>query len=119
MITGVHTLFFSDKADETRAFLLDKLGFGGVDVGSGWWIFKLPPAEMGVHPSETDNGHVDAGTADISFMCDDLEATIAELQARGVEFTTGINDQGWGRTTRMKVPGDFEVTLYQPKYSKP
>lgn len=119
MITGVHTMFFSDKADETRAFLKDKLGFDGVDVGGGWWIFKLPPAEMGAHPSETDHGRIAPGTSDLSFMCDDIKATVTELKGRGVEFTGDVVDQGWGFLTLMKVPGDFEVSLYQPKYGKP
>jgi catechol 2,3-dioxygenase-like lactoylglutathione lyase family enzyme len=115
MIRGVHTMFYSSKADELRAFLRDKLGFPANDVGGGWLIFDLPEADMGVHPA--DQG-VPSGTQDISFYCDDVERTVAELKARGVEFTDGIADHGYGLVTHFLMPGDLKVQLYQPKYEK-
>ena len=81
MIKGVHTMFYSSDADATRAFLRDVLGFSANDVGDGWLIFDLPEADMGCHPSEKV-------MHEISFYCDDVEATKSELEARGVEFTT-------------------------------
>jgi hypothetical protein len=56
---------------------------------------------------------------DVSLMCDDLESTVAELKARDAEFIGEIRDEGWGVTTRLKVPGAGEMTLYQPKYDPP
>src|SRR5512143_650255 len=85
MITGVHTLFFTPQADELRAFIRDKLGFSGTDVGGGWLIFDLPEADMAVHPADTPRH-------DISFYCDDIHATVAELKSRGVEFTDDISE---------------------------
>ena len=116
MIRGVHTMFYSSQAAELRAFLRDKLGFPAADVGEGWLIFDLPEADMGVHP--TEDGGAPSGTADISFYCDDIEATIRELEARGVEFTGEVENQGYGLVTRFKVPGGFELQLYQPLYPK-
>ncbi len=116
MIRGVHTMFYSSQPEELRAFLRDKLGFSGVDVGEGWLIFDVPEADMGCHPLEEDGPP--SGTPYISFYCDDLEETVAELQERGVEFTTNISDVGWGRTIHFKMPGDFDVQLYQPNYRK-
>src|SRR5262245_43880449 len=101
MITGVHTMFYSSKAPELRAFLRDKLGFTSTDVGGGWLIFNLPSAEMGCHESETETAKVASGTPYISFICDDIQRTVEELSARGVEFTTGIKDTGWGLVTRF------------------
>lgn len=118
MITGVHTMFYSSKAPELRQFIRDKLGFPCTDVGGGWLIFDLPGAEMGCHEHKTDYCDVPSGTPHISFCCDAIEKTVAELKQRGVEFTTGISDVGWGRTTRFRVPGDFEIDLYQPNYTK-
>jgi len=117
MITGVHTMFYSSKADELRAFIRDKLGFGYTDVGDGWLIFNLPEADMGCHPADGEDGKR-SGTHDVSFYCDDIESTVAELKTRGVEFTDGVKDEGYGLVTHFKMPGDIEVQLYQPRYVK-
>lgn len=116
MIRGMHAMFYSSKAAELRAFLRDKLGLSATDVGDGWLIFDAPEADLGVHPNE--NGEPRSGTAEISFYCDDVHATVRELTARGVEFTQGIEDHGYGLVTYFNVPGDFRVQLYQPRYAK-
>ncbi len=117
MITGVHTMFYSSKADELRAFIRDKLGFSFTDVGEGWLIFNLPEADMGCHPSDTEDAK-QSGTHDISFYCDDIATTVSELKGRGVEFTDGVVDEGYGLVTHFKMPGDIVVQLYQPRYAK-
>ncbi len=117
MITGVHTMFYSSKPEELRAFLRDKLGFPATDVGEGWLIFDLPEAEMGCHPSDEKDG-APSGTPHISFYCDDIVGTVADLKSRGVEFTDEIVDHGYGLVTHFKVPGDFQVQLYQPRYRR-
>jgi hypothetical protein len=116
MIRGLHAMFYSSQAAELRAFLRDKVGLQGKDVGGGWLIFDAPEADLGVHP--TDGEDVASGTADISFYCDDIEQTVRELQGRGVEFIQGVEDRGYGLVTFFKVPGDFTVQLYQPRYVK-
>jgi catechol 2,3-dioxygenase-like lactoylglutathione lyase family enzyme len=118
MIRGVHTMYYTSEPEALRAFLRDKLGLSAVDVGGGWLIFNLPEAEMGCHPVEKEAGHsVPSGTADISFYCDDIERTVAELKARGVEFTAPVADHGYGLVTFFKAPGNFAIQLYQPRYS--
>jgi catechol 2,3-dioxygenase-like lactoylglutathione lyase family enzyme len=117
MIRGVHTMFYSSQAKELREFIRDKLGFPCTDVGEGWLIFDLPEADMGCHPAEDSDGGK-SGTHNISFYCDDIAATVAELRAKGVEFVDDITDAGFGLVTFFKVPGDFTLMLYQPKYSK-
>jgi len=116
MIRGMHAMFYSSKAAELRAFLRDKLGLKATDVGDGWLIFDAPKADLGVHPNE--NGEPRSGTAEISFFCDEIEATVRELSARGVEFTQPVEDHGYGLVTYFNVPGDFRVQLYQPHYAK-
>jgi catechol 2,3-dioxygenase-like lactoylglutathione lyase family enzyme len=119
MIRGVHTMFYSSQANELRAFIRDKLGFGGTDVGGGWLIFDLPEADMGVHPVDPAQPESPpSGTADVSFYCDDIRTTVAELKAKGVEFVDEVADHGYGFVTHFKVPGGFSVQLYQPKYDK-
>ena len=117
MIRGVHTMFYSSEADALRAFLRDKLGFPYTDVGGGWLIFDLPDAEMGCHPTEMSEG-TPSGTHNISFYCDDIVKTVAELKARGVEFTGEIEDRGYGDVIGFKMPGNVEVDLYQPRYTR-
>ena len=117
MIKGVHTMFYSSKPEELRSFLRDKLKFPFTDVGEGWLIFEMPEADMGVHPTEYP-GSPPSGTHNISFYCDDIRKTVDELKARGVEFTEPVTDRGYGLVTFFKVPGDFQIQLYQPRYSK-
>src|SRR3954469_4076106 len=122
MIRGVHTMFYTSEPEALRAFLRDKLGLPAHDVGEGWLIFDLPEADMGVHPTEAGD-HPGArgapsGTPDISFYCDDIQKTVAELKAKGVEFTEPVADHGYGLVTHLKVPGGFAIQLYQPKYSR-
>jgi len=109
MIKGAHAMFYSPKAEELRAFIRDKLGFAYTDVGGGWLIFDLPQAELGCHPdTKTSHG--------ISFYCDDINKTVQELKAKGVEFTSEVTDQGYGLVTTFKAPGDMTLSLYEPKY---
>jgi hypothetical protein len=108
-------MFYSSEPEALRAFLRDKLGFSATDVGEGWLIFDVPEADMGCHPSE---GGAPSGTHDISFYCDNIEQTVAELKGRGVEFTEPVTDRGYGLVTHFLVPGRFAVQLYQPLYSK-
>ena len=117
MIRGVHAMFYSDQPQELRAFLRDKLGFPATDVGGGWLIFSMPEADMGVHPTDPQHGPP-SGTHAISFYCDDIEKTVAELKAKGVEFTQPIKDAGFGLVTFFRVPGDFQIQLYQPHYER-
>ena len=110
-------MFYSSEAEELRAFIRDKLGFAHTDVGEGWLIFDLPEADMGCHPSEAVDGKK-SGTHDISFYCDDIESTVTELKSRGVAFTDEITDVGFGLATHFRVPGGFDMRLYQPRYVK-
>ena len=119
MIKGVHTMFYSSEPEALRAFLRDKLGFPSTDIGDGWLIFDLPEADMGVHPADATWEHgKPSGTHDISFYCDNIETTVGELEARGVEFTSGIEDEGYGLATHFKMPCDLIVQLFQPRYAR-
>jgi catechol 2,3-dioxygenase-like lactoylglutathione lyase family enzyme len=116
MITGYHSLVYSDDPDATRAFLRDVLGWGHVDAGGGWLIFKTPPSEVGIHPSGGPDGQV-WGTPphhQVSLMCDDIDATLADLRAKGVEVGDGITEEDYGRVSSVVVPGAGEMMLYQP-----
>jgi catechol 2,3-dioxygenase-like lactoylglutathione lyase family enzyme len=112
-ITGTHALVYTSEPDAVRDIFKDVLGFDHVNAGEGWLIFALPPAELGVHPGEGPS--FDAGVRhELSFMCDDLDATIAELRAKGIEFRGEPQNQGWGVATTMVLPGGLDILLYQP-----
>ncbi len=117
MIRGVHSMFYTADADALRAFIRDKLGFPYTDVGGGWLIFDVPEGDMGCHPAHEGPG-ASAGTHAISFYCDNIEETVAELKSRGVEFTAPVTNQGFGLVTHFKMPGEVVVQLYQPFYTK-
>jgi len=114
MINGAHALIYSKDAEAVRAFLRDVLGFAHVDAGHGWLIFALPPSEVGVHPS-MESGE-DDGRVELHLMCDDIEATVAELEDKGVKITHPISDQGYGLVTAIPLPDGNQIGLYQPKH---
>ena len=114
MIKGVHTMFYSSEPEALRVFLRDKLRFPYTDTdGEGWLIFDLPEADMGCHPADDSREHgAPSGTHYISFYCDDVEKTVAELKGRGVRFTDGTRyDVGWGAQTGMKLNLDDSNVL--------
>lgn len=117
MIRGLHGLFYSSEPDALRAFLRDKLKLPHTDVGEGWLIFDLPEADLGVHPLD-ESGKPPSGTHDLSFYCDDIQGTVADLKSRGVEFREDIADHGYGFVTHFTMPGGVVVQLYEPKYTK-
>lgn len=113
MISAVHGLIYSDDPEATRAFFRDVLGLASVDAHDGWLIFRLPPAELGIHPAGPE---LPGGRHELWLMCDDIGKTTSELEAKGAEFTSSPADQGFGIVTGIKVPGIGEIGLYQPRH---
>jgi hypothetical protein len=111
-ITGFHALLYSSEPEALRELLKDAFGFRSIDVAKGWFVFAMPPTDMGVHPG-------DRPVHEVSFQCDDIAATVAELSAKGVSFKGEPEEQGWGIATTMVLPGGVEVMLYQPKHPTP
>jgi catechol 2,3-dioxygenase-like lactoylglutathione lyase family enzyme len=111
VIDGAHAILFSPDADGARAFLSDVLGLRSVDAGGGWLIFALPPAEVAVHPGEPRH--------ELYLMCDDLDATLAELAEKGAETTGEVHEERWGRVTAIRIPGGGELGLYEPHHPRP
>jgi len=115
-VNGTHMLFYTTEPDQLRAMLRDVFGFKSVDAGGGWLIFRLPPSEIGVHPAEGPSW--EAGTRHlISMMCDNINTTIAELRAKGVNVDQQTRDEGYGITTMMHLPGGCDVMLYEPRHA--
>jgi catechol 2,3-dioxygenase-like lactoylglutathione lyase family enzyme len=110
VISGAHTILHARDADAARAFFRDVLEWEGVEGGGGWLIFAAPPSELAVHPAET------GGSAELYLMTDDVVAERARLEARGVEFTGAISDEGWGLLTLLEVPGFGPLGLYEPRH---
>jgi catechol 2,3-dioxygenase-like lactoylglutathione lyase family enzyme len=113
MITGVHAIVYSKDAAQTRAFFADTLGLDSVDAGGGWLIFALPPAELACHPTDGEPRH------ELYLMCDDIHATVAELEAKGVERSEEVTEASWGLTTTLRLPGGAELGLYEPRHPSP
>ena len=113
MISGVHAIVFSPAADKVRAFFADVLGMSPVDAGGGWLIFALPPAELAVHPADGTDRH------ELYLMCDNIEDTLVELRAKGVEVARDVSDQGWGLLAALRLPDGGELPIYQPRHPSP
>jgi hypothetical protein len=119
MFIGAHLLLFSTDPDADRRFLADVLAFKSVDVGGGWLIFKLPPAEAAIHPADAPKrrahaGHELAGAV-LYLMCEDLHAAVSTLQSRGVRCSE-IERENWGIRTTIPLPSGAELGLYQPTH---
>jgi catechol 2,3-dioxygenase-like lactoylglutathione lyase family enzyme len=111
-VVGAHMLLYTPEPEKLRGTLRDVFGLEFVESHPGWLIFKLPPAELGVHPGE-DTKH------EVCFMCDDLPATVAELRAKGIEFEGEPQTEDYGETIVMVLPGGVRVLLYQPTHLSP
>ena len=108
-LTGAHVILYSSDAETDRAFLRDVLEFRSVDVGHGWLIFKLPPAEVAVHPADGPP------LTELYLMCGDLKATMEALAAKGVQCDA-IDRARWGMKTAFRLPGGGHIGLYQPAH---
>ena len=106
---SLHGLLYTTTPEEAREFLRDKVGLPAFDSGGGWLIFDLPAADLGCHPS-------DRGYHEVSFSCEDIDATVAEMTERGVRFNEPIREEQWGRATSFDLPGGGPILIYQPKY---
>ena len=115
-ITGAHMLLYTTEPDALRAMLRDVFGWKYVDAGHGWLIFALPPAELGVHPAEGPT-YQSGVRHQISLMCDDINKTIAELRTKGVDVKGEPEDEGFGITVMLGLPGGVEVMLYEPRHT--
>jgi predicted enzyme related to lactoylglutathione lyase len=117
VINATHSIIYAEDAEKARAFFRDVLGLANVDAHGGWLIYKLPPSELGVHPAGTTaTPGAPSGHHELYLMCDDIESTVAELRAAGVEFSSEIETTGFGRLTHMLIPGAGEIGLYQPRH---
>jgi catechol 2,3-dioxygenase-like lactoylglutathione lyase family enzyme len=112
MITGAHTIIFSTNADADRAFLRDVLEFTNIDLGGGWLVFGLPPAELAVHPASEN------GAQEFYLMCDDVQAFIAKMETHGVACDP-VHDERWGRLTRVTMPSGAPLRVYEPRHARP
>jgi len=112
VIIGAHSILYSTDAEADRAFLRDVLGLPNVDVGGGWLIFGLPPAEVAVHPGE------DNDVQEFYLMCDDVKAFIAEMKKRHIACSE-IHNQPWGMLTQLTLPGGGKLGVYQPRHARP
>jgi hypothetical protein len=109
-VIGTHALLHTSEPEALRACLRDAFGWPSVDAHDGWLIFALPPAELGIHPA-------DAPAHQLSFMCEDIRATIADLSSKGVVFEGEPVDRGFGVGVNMVLPGGVDVLLYEPKHA--
>jgi catechol 2,3-dioxygenase-like lactoylglutathione lyase family enzyme len=103
-------VLYSSDPEADRVFLRDVLGFRGVDAGEGWLIFKLPPAEAAVHPTEGQSKQ------ELYLMCPDLEMALADLEAKGVTISHTVRDMSWGLWASIKLPSGADLSLYQPRH---
>jgi catechol 2,3-dioxygenase-like lactoylglutathione lyase family enzyme len=113
VINGLHAIVFSPEAEKVRAFLGDVLELPSADAGGGWLIFAAPPAELAVHPSDGDGYH------QLYLMCDDINATLADLAAKGVEIAAEVSDQRWGLVAAIRLPDGTELPIYEPRHPLP
>jgi hypothetical protein len=112
MIHGAHVIIYSTDAEADRAFFRDVLAYPFADAGHGWLIFALPPAEVAVHPADSNGKH------ELYLMCDDVHALIAQMKAKNVACSE-VHEERWGSITHVTLPGGGRIGVYQPKHASP
>ena len=113
-IIGAHVVLYVGTRCG-RVILRDAFGWRHVDAGDGWLIFAMPPSEVGVHPAEGPTFH--SGVRhQLTLMCDNLDATVADLQSKGISAQGHPENEGWGITIMINLPGGLEVMLYEPRH---
>jgi hypothetical protein len=112
MLIGAHSIVYSKNADADREFLRKVIGLAGVDVGGGWLIFGLPPAEVAVHPGDENDVH------EFYLMTDDVEGFVGEMSGKGVACEP-VRNLGWGLLTQVVMPGGGKMGVYQPRHARP
>jgi hypothetical protein len=120
MIAGAHFLLYSKDPEADRAFFKTVLKFSSVDLGDGWLIFALPPAELAVHPGDGEFVQMHAEHPMLGgllyLMCDDLGSVIGLLKTKGVVCADPMEAE-WGMSTSVRLPSGGEIGLYQPTHS--
>ena len=114
MITSTHSIIYAEDAERARAFFRDVLELPYVDVHDGWLIFRQPPAELAIHPESGPSAL--SGRHELYLMCDDIDQTMADLTAKGAEFTGPVTEARFGRRTSIRIPGGGEIGLYEPRH---
>src|SRR6266567_6418276 len=109
MIIGLHAILFTDDPVATRSFLRGTLGLDSVDAGDGWLIFAGPLAEVAVHPAEGQPHH------EVYLMCDDIHATVADLEAKGAEFVEGVVERSEEHTSELQSQSNLVCRLLLEK----
>jgi catechol 2,3-dioxygenase-like lactoylglutathione lyase family enzyme len=112
LINGAHVVIYSKDAEADRAFFRDVLKLSSVDAGHGWLIFAMPPAELAFHDAENNDRH------ELYLMCDDIGATLKDLQSKNVEVSE-VNEQRWGKLATFTLPGGGKIGIYEPKHASP
>ena len=112
MTTGIHLIIYSKDAEADKRFFCDILKLTNVDVGQGWLIFGLPPSELAVHPSATNDQH------EIYLMCDDIKIFVQQMSKQSI-VCSEIQDQGWGQLVQLTLPGGGKIGVYQPRHARP
>jgi hypothetical protein len=112
MLIGAHSIIYSRKPEADRTFLRDVLGLPHVDIGDGWLIFGLPPAELAVHPSSKNNKH------ELYFMVKDIHKFITAMKEKNVSCSP-IQSMSWGEWTQVKLPGGGKLGVYEPRHARP
>jgi len=112
MLIGAHSIIYSTNPDADRAFLRDVLALPNVDLGEGWLIFGLPPAEVAVHPSSKNDVH------ELYLMCDDIEAFVEEMKTHNI-VCSPVQNERWGVLAQMTLPGGGKLGIYQPRHARP
>ncbi|MEW1695820.1 VOC family protein [Streptomyces sp. NPDC093249] len=111
MFSGAHLVLYTRDAEADRAFLKDVFGFEHVDAGGGWLVFRLPPAEIAVHPTGREP------RSEVYLMCEDLARTLTALEDRGAEVSRAITEQSWGLLAAVRLPSGTELPLYEPRHA--
>lgn len=114
MINGIHALIYTTEVEETMQ-LFKNMDFDHVDREGSWPIFGVQAAEFAAHPLE-EGGEP---RFEFWFYCDDIELTVQDLVARGIDADEAIQETDFGLVSSITLPDGESVGLYEPTHVQP
>ena len=113
---GLVSLYFQDL-ERARAFYTEKLGMAIAPefTGPDFIFLVLGSAGLALRPASAalDAAQTGPGSMDISILVDDVDATHADLTAKGVDIRTEIGDIGAGRAFFARDPEGHVIAFAQ------
>jgi predicted enzyme related to lactoylglutathione lyase len=103
-----YAIKFVSDMDAATAFYRDTLGLKPRFASPFWTEFDTGDTSLALHPASDDNP---AGGVQLGLRVDDLDAFIADAEAKGVAITSPPREVHGTRIARFRDPEGAEISI--------